>query len=235
MLPMKKCTGCNEIKALDKFHKQGTMKDDLRSRCKECGSAANRKYRIANPEKGRASNRKYQAANRDKAPASSRKWNAANTDKVRADNSKWRAANREKVLADGRAYRVANPEYFPAAMRKYRTANPDKVRAANRKWAKANPEVSQLKNARRRASKKESGIFRVAPKEIKGLLAQPCYLCGVAPSTTIDHIIPVIRGGRHSIGNLIGACKPCNSSKLNKYLVEYRQYQRGLTRAKRSS
>ena len=30
---------------------------------------------------------------------------------------------------------------------------------------------------------------------------------------TIDHVLPISRGGDHSMANLVVACKPCNSQK----------------------
>jgi len=112
-----------------------------------------------------------------------------------------------------------------AATRKYAAANPDKARARSRKWNLNNPEGVQLKNNRRRARKQENGVFLITAKEIKDLKSKPCYLCGVSPGTTVDHIIPLAKGGRHSIGNLLGACTPCNSSKHDKCLIEYRRYK----------
>lgn len=38
----------------------------------------------------------------------------------------------------------------------------------------------------------------------------------------IDHIIPVTRGGSHALDNLCVACKPCNSSKGDRLLSEWR-------------
>lgn len=38
------------------------------------------------------------------------------------------------------------------------------------------------------------------------------YGCG-RESTATDHIWPVDRGGKSRPGNLVPACKPCNSSK----------------------
>ncbi|MGC4119805.1 MAG: HNH endonuclease [Myxococcales bacterium] len=40
----------------------------------------------------------------------------------------------------------------------------------------------------------------------------------------MDHLIPVIRGGKSTRGNLVPACKPCNDKK--KYLLptEWAQY-----------
>jgi 8-oxo-dGTP pyrophosphatase MutT (NUDIX family) len=43
-----------------------------------------------------------------------------------------------------------------------------------------------------------------------------CHYCGAdvgAAELTMDHIVPVIRGGRSARGNLVAACKPCNTEK----------------------
>jgi len=41
-----------------------------------------------------------------------------------------------------------------------------------------------------------------------------CRICGVAPTTTADHIVPVDAGGAVlDRSNLQGACGPCNSGK----------------------
>ena len=43
-----------------------------------------------------------------------------------------------------------------------------------------------------------------------------CHYCGgVFPSDTLtmDHIVPIARGGKSTRGNLVPACKKCNSNK----------------------
>lgn len=42
----------------------------------------------------------------------------------------------------------------------------------------------------------------------------------------MDHVVPLSRGGRHSIGNILPACESCNLSKHASYLVEWRRRQR---------
>ncbi len=54
-----------------------------------------------------------------------------------------------------------------------------------------------------------------------------CAYCGVKPETiTVDHVVPVNRGGRHSIGNVLPACGSCNSAKRDVFLAEFRRRMR---------
>ena len=50
-----------------------------------------------------------------------------------------------------------------------------------------------------------------------------CQYCGMGGSVkdlTIDHVIPVSRGGQNTWENVVAACGPCNSRKGNKLLRE---------------
>jgi 5-methylcytosine-specific restriction protein A len=54
-----------------------------------------------------------------------------------------------------------------------------------------------------------------------------CYYCSrkFRPTDlTMDHLIPIVRGGKSLQGNLVPACKECNSKK--KYLLpsEWEEY-----------
>jgi hypothetical protein len=49
---------------------------------------------------------------------------------------------------------------------------------------------------------------------------QYCGACGVA--LQCDHIYPLSRGGSNGLENLQAACKPCNLSKHNKTLTEWK-------------
>ena len=59
-----------------------------------------------------------------------------------------------------------------------------------------------------------------------------CYYCGrsFAPDElTMDHIIPVIRGGKSTKNNIATACKDCNNKKKHMLPVEWEEYLKGFT------
>jgi len=223
---MKNCTKCLEPKSLDQFYKQAASKDGLNAQCRECRTTYDRKYYADNLEKERARNRERYAANFEKIIIANRKWAVANSERVRTNQHEWYTANFERLSVGYREWTVTNPERVRANQRRWQAANREKVREIKRRWKAANPEQVQLDAHRRRAHKKENEIFLVTPKDIRRIMAQPCYLCNDAPSVHIEHIIPISRKGRHSIGNFMGACEPCNLGKHDKYIVEFRRYQR---------
>jgi len=54
-----------------------------------------------------------------------------------------------------------------------------------------------------------------------------CHYCGqkVAPAElTLDHIVPLVRGGRSTKGNCVPACKECNNRKKDLLPVEWEEY-----------
>ncbi len=58
-----------------------------------------------------------------------------------------------------------------------------------------------------------------------------CYYCGKTfkpVDLTMDHLIPIVRGGKSAQGNLVPACKNCNTRK--KYLLpsEWEEYLESL-------
>ena len=58
-----------------------------------------------------------------------------------------------------------------------------------------------------------------------------CYYCrrrvGIR-ALSMDHIVPLSRGGRSVRGNVVPACKNCNSRKQSMLPVEWGEYVRAL-------
>jgi len=50
-----------------------------------------------------------------------------------------------------------------------------------------------------------------------------CHYCGSTfppQALTMDHVVPIARGGRSTKGNVVAACKPCNNEKRYKLAWE---------------
>lgn len=57
-----------------------------------------------------------------------------------------------------------------------------------------------------------------------------CAYCGDRPELLhMEHVVPLSRGGRNGIGNVLPACPPCNMSKGAKLLVEWKYQRRSNT------
>jgi 5-methylcytosine-specific restriction protein A len=60
-----------------------------------------------------------------------------------------------------------------------------------------------------------------------------CYYCQrrLPPGElTMDHIVPLIRGGRSTRGNTVPACKDCNSRKRYLLPIEWDRYIRRVSK-----
>ncbi len=54
-----------------------------------------------------------------------------------------------------------------------------------------------------------------------------CYYCGChfpPDELTMDHVVPLIRGGKSTKNNLVPACKECNNAKKHKLPLEWAEY-----------
>jgi 5-methylcytosine-specific restriction endonuclease McrA len=59
-----------------------------------------------------------------------------------------------------------------------------------------------------------------------------CHYCGglfVPAELTLDHVVPLVRGGRSSKGNCVAACKDCNTRKRDMLPTEWQEYLDSLT------
>jgi 5-methylcytosine-specific restriction endonuclease McrA len=58
-----------------------------------------------------------------------------------------------------------------------------------------------------------------------------CHYCGrrVPPSElTMDHVVPIVRGGRSTRGNCVPCCPDCNAKKKSMVPVEWEEYLKSL-------
>jgi 5-methylcytosine-specific restriction endonuclease McrA len=182
--------------------------------CNSCGQNLS----VENFYLDRRSNRGYQAKCKD----CGRKYREQNRERILARQARYYRENKELWQKSHQLNYEINREFYLEKSRAWRAANPERARAQHASWRQRNPEKHNELSRKRAAKKKGNGVYRVSKKELKALLADPCFYCG-GQSNTIDHVVPIARGGGHSIGNLVGACKPCNSSKKDLTIMEWRK------------
>jgi len=54
-----------------------------------------------------------------------------------------------------------------------------------------------------------------------------CYFCDrrfKPDELTMDHIVPIIRGGKSTKGNVVPSCKECNNKKKHLLPIEWAEY-----------
>ena len=91
------------------------------------------------------------------------------------------------------------------------------------KWRDANREKLRALNFRRRVLR-DMLLEEIDYESIIKRDGGVCYLCGRAPEMgklTIDHVVPLARGGAHTRNNLRVACRSCNCRKGKKLLEEF--------------
>jgi 5-methylcytosine-specific restriction endonuclease McrA len=162
--------------------------------------------------------------------ANAAKWERENPEKARANAANWRLANPEKVKASHATWEKANPEKARTRGAKWAKENPEKRKASSKassaKWYRLYPEKDAVKSNRRRAAKYANTPISelLTSTEWLAILAEAngrCAYCDKVAKLTLDHVIPLSRGGKHSKDNVVVACKHCNGSKGNKTLEEW--------------
>jgi hypothetical protein len=174
------------------FGKDKRSKDSLDNRCKVCNNKKRKKYRQENLEK------------------------------VKESSKKWYKENPNYY----KNYYETNPEIMKISNKKWRQINPKKIKEANKKWYQENPEKSTEKKHRRRARKLGNGYEKY---NLKDIYERDNWICGICKqlidkdlqypdpqSKSIDHIIPLSKGGPDTFENVQLTHLICNVSKGSK-------------------
>jgi 5-methylcytosine-specific restriction endonuclease McrA len=145
-------------------------------------------------------------------------WRAANPQYFRD----WKAANPERKLELNRASRNRHRQTEYATNRARWAANKERYRAMVRDWEQRNPGAMSGYRAQRRGWKSGGKVSTHDWLRLVNRHDGRCFYCKKRAVLTMDHVIPLSRGGRHTIGNILPACRSCNSAKQDRFLTEWR-------------
>lgn len=105
------------------------------------------------------------------------------------------------------------------------------VLTRHKEWRHANPIKDNLQMERYRTLKYANTPVdeMLTSTEWLAILVESqghCHYCDKEAKLTMDHVIPLSKGGKHSKDNVVAACQHCNSSKNARMLEEWHQIQK---------
>lgn len=135
-------------------------------------------------------------------------------------------AKKEKILEQKKRYYEKNADKIKERQLGYYNENKGKCRQSEKDWCKNNPTRRRMTCAKSRTLKygSESTLTEKEWLEIKSFFCCSCAYCGMPEKKSLEiygehlhqeHVVPLIDGGAYSYGNVVPACRSCNSSKRN--------------------
>lgn len=208
-IAQKRCTKCKELKCASDFFGDKGSKDGKAGWCKNCTHSQLKKWRSEHPEKVKEQSTRAYYAHREDRIQRVIKWNKEHPEKSKAHIDKWHKEHPEKSREANRKSSSKYPDRKLAQKKKYRAEHPEKI-------------LEWVENRRARKNGNGGTISTKEWQELKEKYNFTCLCCKKENlKLTMDHIIPLALGGRHSIENLQPLCGSCNSMKSTK-IIDYR-------------
>lgn len=133
-----------------------------------------------------------------------------------AEKRAYYVANKASITEKNAAYERHDRERLNARKRVWRAANRERVRAIDLAWRRRHPDIVLMKNAKRRGA---TAVEPVSPDALMAKFHGMCGICGEAlgdGAVDFDHIVPLSRGGVHTVENLRPAHPKCNRARFNR-------------------
>jgi 5-methylcytosine-specific restriction endonuclease McrA len=144
----------------------------------------------------------------------------------KAYNARYQQEHQIERAAYKAAYDAEHAEEKAEYTAQYQKDNRDQTNAKTARWRIAHPEAKRASEARRRVRKYQGVVEDFLDTEI---FERDNYICGLCNevidrefpsrhpmSVTLDHILPISKGGHHTRANVQAAHFVCNMRKGNR-------------------
>lgn len=234
MINMKFCNKCRVNKTVDNFSKCKSKKDGLNYCCKTCDSE---RY-FKNAEKNRERQREYSSREDVKQRAKDNKLNRKDKIKFYMLNyfkqypkkeydKKYYELNIEKK----QNYRINNRDKIRNQSREYYLFNKERISEKHKEWKKSSSgriAVRNYSHKRRLMYSKLNLYSTITINEWNNLINKYNHCCVYClqhekncGKLTIEHIVPISKGGAHCVDNIFPVCQSCNSKKRDLSLCNF--------------
>jgi len=193
---------------------------------------SSKKYRDNNKDK----RHQYYLDNKDEVNKKRREDHLNNPEKYKRENKrrykryKYRSSiyskknylkHKEEFLERSKLQRLKNPKEYTKYLKEYYINHKDSIKNKSSKWKKENRDKVNVQCQKRRSLKRGAeGSFTLEEWEnLKKEFNLTCPICFKSEPEimlTIDHIIPLSKGGSNYITNIQPLCRSCNCSKRDR-------------------
>lgn len=229
----KPCVRCAVLRPLDAFGANRSRRDGLNSECRPCAAQRSRAFYERNADRVRPLmskwTREYQRTlsrrsdleiqhDREQAHPDGEK--SCSRCGIAKPLISFLAARNRRDGLDSRCRACRR-----ASDRKYRAEHLHEVNARQRSYDRKHYHTdlgaSRAHGRARERRRRVRDLDAMGWPSMLAVYAGMCAYCGVSRADSIDHVIPLSRGGPHATENIIPACFSCNASKNNKTALEF--------------
>ena len=157
-------------------------------------------------------------------------WKKKNRQKINIQSKEYRLKNKKKIKERDRLYRLKNRKKMLMYSKIYYIKNKEELLIKNKKWAKEHPLKMRMYRKLNISKRRALGyitlqiIQMVYEDNVKKYGTLTCILCNKPikfGEDTLEHKMPISRGGTNEYSNLGIAHNICNIRKHNKTLKEW--------------
>lgn len=209
IITQKRCPKCGETKAVSEFSGNRCQPDSLNIYCRVCESERGKKYYAAHLEQERKRRRKYHATHLEQERKSVKRYAAAHQEQTREYQKEWQHKHQKQMIEYSRRYENAHREQRNKSRREYRLVHPGKSREYASRWHAL------------RMNAGGSGFTAEQWSDLQKDYNHLCAYCNQGKPLEIDHVVPLSKGGKHDICNIVPVCRSCNASKHSSSLLMF--------------
>lgn len=194
----------------EKIKKESDRRKRYRERNREKISDARKLYHAENRERLSEKARKYYESNRDRMKAQAKAYYDKHRQLRSEQKKQYRKLNRDKISQQKRRYYDQNREVIVERLNKYSKTHTEVIRGCGRRAQ------SKRRAVKRRVTIGDSKSIAMWEQQWRSKRTVVCHWCRKRVKTVdvhVDHVIPLAKGGEHTVENLCVACESCNLSK----------------------
>ena len=170
-------------------------------------------------DKAKMRQARYRASHGLEVLARHRKYNAAN----KARSHEYYVAHRDAVKQRMKAYYHEHKAEIAVKTREYYSR--ERTKKGRAAWRQVNAGKiaawSKLHRARKMLAPVNDLTDEQWDERVVEFRGRCAYCLNPMATVTQDHLIPLSRGGSHTLSNVVPCCKSCNSKKHARTLLEY--------------